>query len=402
MLAGSPGPTFGMRPSALVPLVALLAIGSLAWESGSLARRLERLEERPPAARTSAVAKLRSELVAARDRLAAERTRAARSAARLADLTRRVERLEGALSLARRRTRDRLAALEERDEHSVAALAQTRTALARALAENSALADTRWRSLEEKFRVLAGDVAEAREASHRQVADEGDFDRAWDELVGPTVQLSGGATVGSGVLLPALREGKGWGTYVLTAWHVVRDIRHGGEDEPIWTRVYAPDGGTRDEVATIVGWDEDLDLCLVRLEIDERLPYAARLPSPEALREAHVFQPVYAVGCPLGNDPIPTYGQITDLFQRIDGERYWMISAPSYVGNSGGPVFDARTHELLGVFTKIYTHGTLRPTVVPHMGLATPGDVVAEWLRTIGYGGWFGHAPRGAVARSDG
>jgi hypothetical protein len=54
-------------------------------------------------------------------------------------------------------------------------------------------------------------------------------------------------------------------------------------------------------------------------------------------------------------------------------------------GNSGGGVFDAETHELLGIFTKIYTHGTLRPTVVPHMGLATPLPAVYDWLGQIGF-----------------
>ena len=43
------------------------------------------------------------------------------------------------------------------------------------------------------------------------------------------------------------------------------------------------------------------------------------------------------------------------------------------------------THELLGIFTKIYTHGTLRPTVVPHMGLATPLPLVYDWLEQVGF-----------------
>jgi hypothetical protein len=94
---------------------------------------------------------------------------------------------------------------------------------------------------------------------------------------------------------------------------------------------------------------------------------------------------VYAVGCPLGNDPIPTFGEIADTHHVVDGGHYWMISAPTYIGNSGGGVFDADTHELLGIFTKIYTHGTLRPTVVPHMGLATPLPLVYDWLEQVGY-----------------
>jgi hypothetical protein len=63
-----------------------------------------------------------------------------------------------------------------------------------------------------------------------------------------------------------------------------------------------------------------------------------------------------------------------------------MISAPTYIGNSGGGIFDAQTHELLGIFSKIYTHGNLRPTVVPHMGLVTPLITVYDWLERTGHG----------------
>jgi hypothetical protein len=63
-----------------------------------------------------------------------------------------------------------------------------------------------------------------------------------------------------------------------------------------------------------------------------------------------------------------------------------MINAPTYIGNSGGGIFDSRTHELLGIFSKIYTHGSLRPTIVPHMGLVTPMTRVYDWMERVGYG----------------
>jgi len=55
------------------------------------------------------------------------------------------------------------------------------------------------------------------------------------------------------------------------------------------------------------------------------------------------------------------------------------------IGNSGGGIFDARTHELIGIFAKIYNHGNLRPTIVPHMGLVVPLDEVYTWLAGEGY-----------------
>ena len=61
-------------------------------------------------------------------------------------------------------------------------------------------------------------------------------------------------------------------------------------------------------------------------------------------------------------------------------------NAPTYIGNSGGGIFDAESHELLGIFSKIYTHGNLRPTVVPHMGLVTPLQDIYAWCEEIGCG----------------
>jgi hypothetical protein len=104
------------------------------------------------------------------------------------------------------------------------------------------------------------------------------------------------------------------------------------------------------------------------------------------LEETCIFDPVVAVGCPLGNDPIPTRGEIATCNHEVDGERYWMINAPTYIGNSGGGIFASGTHELLGIFSKIYTHGSLRPTIVPHMGLVTPMSKIYDWFAEVGYG----------------
>ena len=154
---------------------------------------------------------------------------------------------------------------------------------------------------------------------------------------------------------------------------------------PIPIRIYLEDGSTKTENAVLLAYDVDLDLALLELELAERVLYGARLPSRARLAGVKVFDAVYAVGCPLGNDPIPTAGEIASINHRVDGSSYWMISAPTYIGNSGGGIFDARTHELLGIFSKIYTHGSLRSTIVPHMGLVTPMPAIYAWFESIGY-----------------
>ncbi|MFT5048731.1 MAG: hypothetical protein ACI8QZ_000118 [Chlamydiales bacterium] len=220
-----------------------------------------------------------------------------------------------------------------------------------------------------------------------------DPDQAWRDIMGPTVQLAGSSTVGSGVLLESQQTRSSpavltYRTLVMTAWHVVRDIRAdaGDDDVPIPVFLYSPDGSRERHTATLLIHNVALDVALLELNSDRRQPYGAHLAARARVQTPKVFQPIYAAGCPLGNDPIPTRGEIAAAHHVVDGSSYWMISAPTYIGNSGGGVFDKDTHELLGIFSKIYTHGNLRPTVIPHMGLMTPLNLIYDWIEEEGHG----------------
>jgi hypothetical protein len=223
----------------------------------------------------------------------------------------------------------------------------------------------------------------------QQALIEAEYATQWSELMGPTVQLTDDSTVGSGVLLRSepLPDGSGWRTYLLTAWHVVRDILDDPKilDQPVPVHIYRESGGYTPEEARLVVYDASIDAALLVMTSTRRFENGARLASRERLEVVRTFDDIYAVGCPLGNDPIPTRGEVADVHHRVDEEHYWMISAPTYIGNSGGGIYDAHTHELLGIFSKIYTHGNLRPTVIPHMGLVTPLSVVYDWLDEVGY-----------------
>ena len=214
-------------------------------------------------------------------------------------------------------------------------------------------------------------------------------DAMWEAMMAPVVQLAGTSTVGSGILLPSAErdDGSGYVTHVLTAWHVVRDILADDDlvDGPVPVAQYDREGHPRSFTASLLQFDARLDIALLELETNELIPGGAHLPSRERIERTRVFEAIYAVGCPLGNDPIPTRGEVADVEHMVDGERYWMINAPTYIGNSGGAIYDAETFELLGVFSKIYTHGTLRPTVVPHMGLVTPLSDVYDWIGRVGF-----------------
>lgn len=209
----------------------------------------------------------------------------------------------------------------------------------------------------------------------------------WDRTLGPTVQLAGDTTVGSGVLLESrpLADGT-FETLLLTCWHVVRDIQADGRgpNAAIPISIYAPDGSKLERRARVIGANVDIDACLLRVEWTEALPHGAWLPSRARLADSNVYDEIVAVGCPLGNDPIPTLGNVSSMHHEVDGNRFWMISAPTYIGNSGGGIFGAADHQLLGLFSKIYTHGSIRPIIVPHMGLVTPLAEVYDWLEARG------------------
>ncbi|MBL9077365.1 MAG: trypsin-like peptidase domain-containing protein [Planctomycetes bacterium] len=200
----------------------------------------------------------------------------------------------------------------------------------------------------------------------------------------PTVQLNGEDTVGSGTVVFSGEnpKTKAVETYVLTAHHVVRNIladspkaAHEGFD----VTLYLP---TEKLVVKgrMVASQPKIDAALVRLETDRRVPFVANvLPRGES-QNVKVWDPVCAVGCPLGNDPVPSHGEVSSLHNELSGANYWMVNAPTYFGNSGGGIYRADTRQLIGVFSKIYTHGKGAPVVVPHMGLCTPIESVYEWL----------------------
>jgi S1-C subfamily serine protease len=199
----------------------------------------------------------------------------------------------------------------------------------------------------------------------------------------PTVQLTGDDTVGSGTLVFSGVNPTGGQTesYVLTSSHVVRNIlidKRGTEDDTIDVTVYLPEGNVHVKGRSVAD-NTRIDAALVQLLTDRVFPFTATVYPPDG-RALSVWDPVCAVGCPLGNDPLPSQGEISSLQNHVNDANYWMINAPTWFGNSGGGVYLGASHQLIGVFSKIYTHGRGDPVVVTHMGLCTPIDAIYAWL----------------------
>ena len=209
------------------------------------------------------------------------------------------------------------------------------------------------------------------------------------DMLLPTVQLNGDDTVGSGTLVWSGSNPKNGivESYVLTAYHVVRNILADtprAQKEGFLVTVYI-DGEKVEVKGKMVASAPKIDAALVQLLTTRTFPNVANVLPRTACSTIEVWDPICAVGCPLGNDPVPSQGEVSSLKNELNGANYWMITAPTYFGNSGGGVYRADTHQLIGVFSKIYTHGKGSPVVIPHMGLCTPMDEIYKWLQEDKY-----------------
>jgi hypothetical protein len=242
--------------------------------------------------------------------------------------------------------------------------------------------------LELRTRDLEQNLSDQRSTLDRiQAAFARNRDEMRHAMLDPTVQLNGDETVGSGTLIYSRRaragQGDGYESYLITSYHVVRNIMADPgfqKSKGIAVSLYCGDK-PREEAADMTIHNEAIDAAILKLRCKERCPVVARIAGPERVKRVEVFTGIYAVGCPLGNDPIPTAGFVTSLTNKVNGSNYWMVNAPTYFGNSGGGIFLEDTRELIAVFSKIYTHGKTRPVVITHMGLATPMNLVSEWLK---------------------
>ena len=212
---------------------------------------------------------------------------------------------------------------------------------------------------------------------------QADLSAQWNHLMGPVVKLSGSDSVGSGVRLESVQTESGYRTLVLTAWHVVRDIIEGDPSAKVPVTSYDRVGISQVSLASLIDYDVSLDVALLEIDSDEYFENGAQLASRESVVNTRVFQKITAVGCPLGNDPVPSRGEVSDTNHYIDGNRYWMINAPTFIGNSGGGIFDSETLELVGIFSKIYNYGSTQQTIIPHMGLMTPLDRIYDWINRV-------------------
>jgi S1-C subfamily serine protease len=231
---------------------------------------------------------------------------------------------------------------------------------------------------------VARTQAEFREARSRLEAR--DVEALYRDVLAPSVQVNGKGGVGGGTLLYSREDH----SYVVTAFHVIQKVvtrdAEGEKREPVTVQVYDDRGAPADVVPSdLLAYDEKKDLALLRLRSPKAFPRVARLASRETLRRIKVFTPVYALGCPLGHDPLPTLGEVATLNKEVGGEKFWMMNAPTIFGNSGGGIFHRESRELIGVSVMICTYDGAVSTPVPHLGILVSLESVYDWLDSLHY-----------------
>jgi len=103
----------------------------------------------------------------------------------------------------------------------------------------------------------------------------------------------------------------------------------------------------------IVAWDKDEDLALVKLRSDEPAKAFVKLYPRGDERKLGIGTPTMAIGAGLGEPPVLTVGRLSQFGREIENREYWLQTAPTIFGNSGGAVFLEDTEEFIGVPARI-------------------------------------------------
>lgn len=216
----------------------------------------------------------------------------------------------------------------------------------------------------------------------------------------PTVQLDKGENAGAAVIVKRekLSTDSGYRYLVITAFHTLRNfgmnvaamksIERSDQSNDQKKSFYQFQGvypyvdGERQTVhqGDVIAYHKNLDAAFIEFTSDLELS-AASLPHPEVLRTIHLWDEVVLIGCPLGLDPYLTRGEITDLNHVYDGKKFQLVSAPAYYGNSGGGAYLLETGQLIGILSKVYTHGHYKPEAVPHLAVLVPLGEIYAWVR---------------------
>ena len=228
------------------------------------------------------------------------------------------------------------------------------------------------------------------------------------EIFYPTVRVRTPRSGGSGTVIYSEKTDKGYDTYIITNHHVISDcvsikktwnpVLKRKIDTEILDTVgieyfkynnFSNCIGSFGVEADIVAYSEyegGQDWALLKTrDVETAAPYVAKMYPRDKVDQVHIFDKVFACGASLGHPPIVTDGHISFMDDEIDHFKYWMSTAPTIFGNSGGGVFRfsraRKQYEYVGVPSRI----TMQPMgftadAITHMGYFIPIERVYRLL----------------------
>uniref|UniRef100_A0A6M3L5J6 Putative trypsin-like peptidase domain containing protein n=1 Tax=viral metagenome TaxID=1070528 RepID=A0A6M3L5J6_9ZZZZ len=197
------------------------------------------------------------------------------------------------------------------------------------------------------------------------------------ELLLPNVRVrsvsgSGGAGGSGTVLYSAPNGGGGNSTYILTNHHVVENnIEVQKKWSPLLKKKVDMDIlgtvevhffkwqyssraiGATEISADIMTYDVEEDLALLKIRDEDPAPAVAKMFPRGKEKNLRLGEPLYAIGAGMGEAPVITQGILSQFGREIDNREFWLSTAPTIFGNSGGAVYLTETQEFLGVPARI-------------------------------------------------
>jgi len=212
--------------------------------------------------------------------------------------------------------------------------------------------------------------------NRRYVMDKKYIDRLHEEMKYVCCRINAQKSRGSGTVLyskPTANDPSVFSSYVLTNHHVVEDSIEVKEEwsgllkRNIKTDVLAEvhvdffeweylswEGTEKTMRAEIKAYDKNMDLALLKLKTSHKIPYVAKLfPKGEEKKRLNAGMATVVCGAAMGSPVIHTNGQLCYLDVTIDNYPYWMQTAPTIFGNSGGACFLSESAEFIGVPARI-------------------------------------------------
>ena len=229
-----------------------------------------------------------------------------------------------------------------------------------------------------------------------------------EQMFYPTVRVRTKKAGGSGTVVYSETYKDEVYTYVITNHHVISDSVHVDKKwDPVLKRKvdkeildtvqveffrynnYSHTVGSFAVDADIVAYSEvegGQDWALLRVRDKEnKADWVVNLFPLKDIENVHIFDDCYAVGASLGHPPVASNGMITYMDDEIEHYKYWMSSAPTIFGNSGGAVYrwaaSRKRYEYIGIPSRI----SIQPMgfsadAITHMGYFIPIDRVYKLL----------------------